>query len=113
MTARLTTALFVNALVRKAGAMGGFVTVLAHGDDAAGALILICTKKGEISAVIEHGYDIDNRAVWQPCFIQVIDNKEKIDKYLARRRAQDADLWLIELDIPDAERFAADFIASP
>ncbi|MBN9940404.1 DUF1491 family protein, partial [Listeria monocytogenes] len=32
--------------------------------------------------------------------------------YWRRRRDRDPDLWVVELDIPSAERFAAETIAS-
>jgi hypothetical protein len=35
-----------------------------------------------------------------------------IDDYWRRRRAGDPDLWVIELDIADGERFAAETILS-
>jgi hypothetical protein len=39
---------------------------------------------------------------------QVIDNETEIYDYWRRRRARDPDLWVIELDIAQAERFAAE-----
>jgi hypothetical protein len=35
---------------------------------------------------------------------------EALNLYIARRRRSDPDLWIIELDIPEAERFAAETI---
>jgi hypothetical protein len=35
------------------------------------------------------------------------DNHQEFSEYLARRRAQDPDMWLIEVDIADPERFVA------
>ena len=113
MSTRLATALFVNALMRSANAAGGHIMVLARGDEIAGGLILLCCEKGTLCAVYERSFDVDNNMVWHQNIDQAIDNKEKIRNYLARRRDQDMDLWLVELDIPQAERFAADFIAHP
>ena len=35
------------------------------------------------------------------------ENIQEFSDYLARRRAQDRDSWLIEVDIADPERFVA------
>jgi len=111
MAVRLTTKLFINALMRRATSLGGHVTVLAHGDDSAGGLLLICLEKGQLSAVLERSTDAQGRMVWHACFSQLIENKDKLLESLQKRAAQDSDLWQVELDIADAERFAADFIA--
>ena len=39
---------------------------------------------------------------------QATDNQAEIYEYWRRRRARDPDLWVIELDIAQAERFAAE-----
>ncbi len=112
MATRLTTRLFVNALMRRAASAGGQVTVLSHGDDSAGGLLLVCAHKGQISAILERGSDAEGRPIWQPLSHQLIDNKEKLQEYCVRRAAQDSDLWQVELDIPDAERFAAESLGA-
>ncbi|HWV11973.1 MAG TPA: DUF1491 family protein, partial [Sphingobium sp.] len=38
------------------------------------------------------------------------EGTDSLNQYLARRRRSDPDLWVIELDIADAERFAAETI---
>jgi hypothetical protein len=103
----------VDALIRSANAAGGHATVLKHGDDRAGGLLLICTEKGGLTAVLERGSDEQSRMVWRPVFSQPLENTDKISTYLENRTKRDTDTWLIELDIADAERFAADFIRSP
>jgi hypothetical protein len=35
------------------------------------------------------------------------ENPAEFPDYLARRRSQDSDMWLIEVDIVDPERFVA------
>jgi len=36
---------------------------------------------------------------------QTPENKQEFDEYLVRRKRQDSDIWIIEADIADAERF--------
>jgi hypothetical protein len=40
-----------------------------------------------------------------------LENKEEFSEYLARRRRQDSDIWLIEVDIAEPERFVAQIAA--
>jgi hypothetical protein len=39
------------------------------------------------------------------------ENKQDFSEYLARRRRQDSDIWLIEVDIAEPERFVAQIAA--
>ena len=109
--ARLTSKFIVSALLKRLTAAGGHGAVLARGDADAGGIILACADKGQISALLELAYDLDGRMTWRACFVQAIESKEKFDIYLSGRRENDPDLWVVELDIPAAERFAADFVS--
>ena len=37
-----------------------------------------------------------------------VENEVEFEKFLAKRRNADPDLWILELDIASAERFAAE-----
>lgn len=108
MMARLTSRMTVDALLRRVQAAGGFATVLARGDDMAGAILLLCTDRGRVQSLLERTVDLDGRYRWTPCGPQHVESESERDSYIQRRRARDPDLWLIELDIADAERFAAE-----
>jgi len=108
MTPRLTSRMTVDALMRRVRAEGGFATVLARGDDMAGAVLLLCADRGEVKALLERTIDLDGHYRWTPCGPQDVEADSERDSYIERRRARDPDLWLIELDIADAERFAAE-----
>jgi hypothetical protein len=110
MTARLTSRMTIDALFRRVQAAGGFATVLARGDDTAGAILLVCSERGMTRALLQRTVDLDGRYRWTPCGPQDVESQTDRDFYIARRRAQDPDLWLIELDVADAERFAAEMI---
>ena len=98
----------VDALFRRVTAAGGFATVLARGDETAGAILLVCRDRGDVTMLLERTVDLDGRYRWTPCGPQDVESEAGRDSYIQRRRASDPDLWLIELDIADAERFAAE-----
>jgi hypothetical protein len=49
----------------------------------------------------------DGTRAWTVSRQQEAENKREFWEYLDRRKNQDDDLWILELDIPDAERFIA------
>lgn len=103
MSARLPTGLLVGALRRRVGAAGGMATILARGDDDAGGVLVVGVDRGSNPRIWERGLGPDGRVV-------LIDSTpaDDPDAYWQRRRARDPDLWVIELDIPESERFAAE-----
>jgi hypothetical protein len=108
MTPRLQSGLVVNALIRRVNTAGGFATVLARGDESAGAILIVILEGAEAQAW-ERGWDADGR----PALVATgpADGSEAdVSDYWQRRRAQDRDLWVVELVVPDAKRFAAETI---
>lgn len=94
--------MLVSALMRRVQQAGGNAVVLAKGDEAAGAVLMLCAERGAVQSVRERIFDGDAYR-WQPVGPESPFEREE---YLSRRRARDRDLWLIELDIANAERFA-------
>ncbi len=112
MTPRLTSKMVVDALLRRAAAQGGFGAVLARGDDGAGAVLILLAERGETRRLVERSYDFGADGYrWSDVGPQAAESAANRDVYLQRRRDQDPDLWLIELDIADSERFAAEMIS--
>ncbi len=108
MTPRLATGIYVNALIRRVNQSGGMAMVLAKGDETAGALILITREKGRYSGILERALTPDGSYKWTPVFSQTIEEEVEISQFCARRQASDPDIWIVELDIPEAARFAAE-----
>jgi hypothetical protein len=111
MWPRLASGLLVSALIRQTQAEGGFATVLAKGDATAGAILLVALEKGRVSGLWERIIALSGDYQWTRIGPQDIDNERESDDYISRRRVNDPDLWVIELDIPDAAQFAARFTA--
>lgn len=105
MTKQLATKIRATALLRVVQHAGGNATVIKRGDPDSGEILILCAEKGQITALFERGQSVRGECEWVPVKAQVIDNKEEIDKYLARRMGFDPDIWVIELDIPNAARF--------
>lgn len=101
---RLTAKLWVSALIRRVQQDGGFATVLARGDEAAGGVLLVLAHPGAPVRVLQRVTRPDGFA-WQVATGVAADDPQALQDYLDRQRRYDADLWIVELDIPFAERF--------
>ncbi len=111
MSARLASSVVVGGLLRKAEAQGGFATVLAKGDPTAGSVIVVLVERGAGQRILERILQPNGAYCWQATTGQDTENIkgiEAVPAFVARRRRFDPDLWVIELDIPSAERFAAE-----
>jgi len=108
LRARLTSALLVSALVRRVGHEGGNAVVVAKGDATAGSILLICLDKGERIAFRERLLRMDGTYGWAEVGPKSGADRDEVESWLTRRRLRDPDLWIVELDIPNAERFAAE-----
>jgi hypothetical protein len=109
--ARLATGVLVNALIRRANSAGGSAMVLARGDATAGAILLLLIERGAHPRFAERGLGPDGRPALIPAGPSEFADDTEVTAYWHRRRARDSDLWVIELDIADGERFAAETIA--
>jgi hypothetical protein len=105
MTPRLPAHLEVSGLLRQVAAAGGFAAVLHKGEREAGTIIIVCAENGSNRRVYERMPSVNGDRQWTLSQSEAIDNKEIFDNYLARRQEQDPDLWIIELDIVNGERF--------
>lgn len=110
MTPRIASAVLVNALIRLAEREGGFGVVVAKGDATAGALAVLLAEKGRKACLLERVLQPDGAYTWRSS-TQGIDNEGDFQNLLDRKRRSDPDLWIVELDIASAERFAAEMNA--
>lgn len=111
MEPRLASALLVNALLRLAGREGGFGAVLAKGDPEAGAVTVILAERGERRMILERSLGRDGRYGWHEAGTRAAGSEEEFAGFLEKRRRFDPDLWLVELDVASAERFADEMTA--
>jgi hypothetical protein len=110
MAERLPSKLLASALVRRVEQAGGFATILAKGEEMGGVILIETAEKGMFSGIFERMLDLDGIPRLNPCGPPPGSAPDTVTSYLERRRATDPDLWIIELDIAEAERFAAETI---
>ena len=110
MSARLSSDMLVGALIRRVESAGGHAMVLAKGDKGAGTILIACAERGQVSALLERVLGMDGGYELVRCGPADASDSRAVSDYLARRRHRDPDLWVVELDIAQAERFAAETI---
>jgi hypothetical protein len=102
---RLPAHLEVTGLIRAVEAEGGFATVIAKGERDAGTLLVVCCGQGRACAAYERMPQPDGGRSWALSRTQDAENPQEFWDYCDRRKNQDGDLWIVELDVPNAERF--------
>ena len=81
---------------------------MRKGDPERGSLLILVTSRGENIAVLERVLSLDGDYKWQATKAPESPGSEDMVNFLARRASFDEDLWAIELDIADPERFIAE-----
>ena len=110
MTPRVASSVLVGALIRRAESEGGFGVVVAKGDVTAGAVAVILAERGRKACLLERALRPDGSYAWEAS-TQGVENESEFQSALDRKRRFDPDLWIVELDIASAERFAAEMTA--
>ncbi len=100
--------MLVSALIRRVGSEGGNAVIVAKGDPTAGSILLICMEKGIRTAFRERLLGGGDAYEWAPVGPGPEASEDMVAAWLERRRKGDPDLWVVELDIPNAQRFAAE-----
>ncbi|HEX8388599.1 MAG TPA: DUF1491 family protein [Sphingomonas sp.] len=107
MSARLPASLVASALMRRVQEAGGFAAVLARGDPDSGAMLLVARDRDNNHRLFERGLGPKGESAMIDS-TPTDSSPDSVEDYWRKRRQRDPDLWVIELDIPDAERFAAE-----
>lgn len=105
---RLTSATLVSALRRRVDQAGGSAMVLAKGDPTAGGILVLTYQKGTNPRFFERGIGPKGVPELIASGPREPTDEQEVAAYWRRRRGSDPDLWVVELDIADAERFAAE-----
>jgi hypothetical protein len=107
MTSRLSASVEAASLIRRAQVDGDFAAVLRKGDPERGALLIVVRRRGDFISCLERTLSPEGAYRWGRVGPSP-DEDAKVAQFLAQRTRFDPDLWLIELDIAQPERFIAE-----
>jgi hypothetical protein len=105
MDQRLPAHLEASAILRLAESLGGFGMVLARGEQDAGTILIVTLCRGAGATLYERMPQLDGPRHFVATKREDAENPQDFAEYLARRQRQDHDMWLIEVDVADPERF--------
>ena len=109
--ARLASSFEVGALRRLAEASGGSAVVARRGDDERGQILLYLSQRGVYLTFLERALQMSGNYAWSRVGPSA-EQPDAIDSFVQRRIKFDSDLWLIDLDVPQGERFIAEICGS-
>ena len=79
--------------------------MLNKGERDGGTILVVCAERGGNRRLFERMPSAEGHREWRLSDAENAENSDEFNQYLARRRAQDPDLWIVELDIANGERF--------
>jgi hypothetical protein len=85
---------------------------MRKGDAERGTVLIFVTSRGRNIAILERVLSLEGDYRWQATKAAESPGSEDMVNFLARRARFDDDLWALELDIADPERFIAETIHS-
>ncbi len=81
---------------------------MKKGDPDRGSLLILVSSRGRHVACLERVLNLDGSYQWQAAGPGDSAGSAEIADFLARRARFDEDMWAVELDIADPERFIAE-----
>lgn len=106
MTTRLATELWVKALVRRAETAGASAYIVQRGDRERGdVLVKVARMDGEARAYVPR-VSMEGERVFVDLIAQGVGPEEgEVDRYVAKARGRDSDLWVVEIEDRDGRHF--------
>jgi hypothetical protein len=103
MEARLKSAIWIKALIRRCDLAAIPVAVLARGDDDAGAILLKFNARETGCMVLGQARGRDGELFWMKATGPTAVAEPDADAYIERQRRRDPDLWVVEIENASAE----------
>jgi hypothetical protein len=97
---RLTTTVWVSAVLRQLQANGIFATVLAKGDATAGTVIVACRARTGAINTYARTAAMDGSPAWIRTSKADLDDSQALAA-MALARKRDPDLWWVEAELED------------
>lgn len=106
MTPRIAANIRIQALVRIAQGNGGNAAILHRGDRDSGDIAIVLLARGTDPVLLRRMPATDFSTEWRASAVNAGEAPDAPD-VLSRLTRRDPDLWIIEVDVPERERFIA------
>lgn len=97
---RLPTSLYVDAVLRPLNDRGVFYYITQKGNHDSGVILLKLNSLDGQCALLTQQRDLDGVLGWVDVMPESIIEESVADMYIQKARAQDPDLWVIEIEDP-------------
>ena len=108
MTDRIASHILINGLIRRVQSEGGFAIVLHKGDRISGGIVVQIVQNGTTTQLLEQVRDLDGGFTLMPVATKYSGDDTNMSQYIDKRCKSDPDLWVLELDVADGARLAAE-----
>tara|TARA_Y100000589_G_scaffold10557_1_gene8741 strand:+ start:463 stop:786 length:324 start_codon:yes stop_codon:yes gene_type:complete len=104
---RLRTKIWVQAYLKRLELQNIAAYVTVHGDDHSGAILIKVMKMDGSAQLYQKTFDLqNNRNAW----VKILEGFEaKIDNLLEKQKANDPDLWVVEIESADGQNYLDEF----
>ena len=107
---RLSTDIWLGALIRRAEIGGAYATVVRKGDARAGTvLVKVANRRAFVFSLYAETVRADGARLWMHPVAS--ENEADLDAYIDRAARIDPDLWVVEIDDVQGRHFLTEAVA--
>lgn len=101
--ARIPTALWIAAHLRRLSAQAVPAVIARRGDPQGGMVILKVNRLDLGCRVLVQTRDLDGDLAWLPALDGALVPEAEADAYIARQTGYDPDLWVVDVEVRDGD----------
>lgn len=103
MTPRLNTKTWVQVVLRRSMGLGVMATVLRHGDDSAGSVLVLAMDSRRQAKIFSATTLRDGTRAWLAISGEMLVSEADAMGQINRQLERDPDLWVLEIETQDVQ----------